>query len=41
MASNDVQDIVIGRLTRQLASLGIKVKALESKKRAAKKQSIV
>jgi hypothetical protein len=38
MANNDVQDIVIGRLTRQLASLGKKVGALAGKKRVAKKQ---
>ena len=38
MAANDIQDIVIGRLTRQLASLGIKVGKLPSKKRVAKKQ---
>jgi hypothetical protein len=38
MANNDIQDIVIGRLTRQLASLGIKVGKLPSKKRVAKKQ---
>jgi hypothetical protein len=37
MASNDVQDIVIGRLTRQLANLGTKVRALASKKRVAKR----
>jgi len=41
MASNDIQDIVIGRLTRQLASLGIKVGALASKKRVAKKHPAV
>jgi hypothetical protein len=40
MANNDVQDIVIGRLTRQLASLGIKVGALTSKKRVAKKHPV-
>lgn len=40
MASNDVQDIVIRRLTRQLASLGAKVEAL-SKKRGPKKQPAV
>lgn len=38
MANNDIQHIVIGRLTRQLASLGIKVGKLPSKKRVAKKQ---
>jgi hypothetical protein len=38
MANNDIQDIVIGRLTRQLASLGIKVGKLPIKKRVAKKQ---
>jgi hypothetical protein len=38
MANNDIQDIVIGRLTRQLASLGVKVGKLPSKKRVAKKQ---
>jgi len=37
----DIQDIVIGRLTRQLASLGIKVGKLPSKKRVAKKQLAV
>jgi hypothetical protein len=41
MANNDIQDIVIGRLTRQLASLGIKVRKLPSKKRVAKKQLAV
>lgn len=41
MANNDVQDIVIGRLTRQLAGLGTKVGALASKKRVAKKQPVV
>jgi hypothetical protein len=41
MADNDVQEIVIGRLTRQLAGLGIKVGALASKKRVAKKQPAV
>jgi inorganic triphosphatase YgiF len=41
MANNDIQDIVIGRLTRQLASLGIKVGKLPSKKRVAKKQLAV
>ncbi|OPX95042.1 MAG: hypothetical protein A4E62_01843 [Syntrophorhabdus sp. PtaU1.Bin002] len=40
MASNDVQDIVIRRLTRQLASLGAKVEAL-GKKRGPKKQPAV
>jgi hypothetical protein len=38
MANNDIQDIVIGRLTRQLTSLGIKVGKLPVKKRVAKKQ---
>jgi hypothetical protein len=38
MANNDIQDIVIGRLTRQLASLGINVGKLPIKKRVAKKQ---
>jgi hypothetical protein len=41
MASNDVQEIVIGRLTRQLAGLGTKVGALAGKKRVAKKQPAV
>jgi hypothetical protein len=41
MASNDVQEIVIGRLTRQLASLGTKVGALAKKKRVSKKQPVV
>jgi hypothetical protein len=41
MANNDIQDIVIGRLTRQLASLEIKVGKLPSKKRVAKKQLAV
>jgi hypothetical protein len=41
MANNDVQEIVIGRLTRQLASLGTKVGALAGKKRVAKKQPAV
>lgn len=41
MASNDVQEIVIGRLTRQLAGLRTKVGALVGKKRVTKKQSAV
>jgi hypothetical protein len=41
MANNDVQEIVIGRLTRQLASLGTKVGSLAKKKRASKKQPVV
>ncbi len=41
MANNDIQDIVIGRLSRQLATLGIKVGKLPSKKRVAKKQLAV
>jgi len=41
MASNDVQEIVIGRLTRQLVGLGIKVRSLKGKKRASKKQPAV
>jgi hypothetical protein len=41
MANNDIQDIVIGRLTRQLAGLGTKVGALAVKKRVAKKQPAV
>lgn len=40
MANNDVQEIVIGRLTRQLASLGTKVGSLAKKKRASKKQPV-
>ena len=31
MANNDIQDIVIGRLTRQLASLGIKVEIYQAR----------
>jgi len=38
MASNDVQEIVIGRLTRQLVALATKVQSLAGKKRVAKKQ---
>jgi len=41
MANNDVQDIVIGRLTRQLGTLRTKVGALAGRKRAAKKQPAV
>jgi hypothetical protein len=41
MADNDVQDIAVGRLTRQLNNLGIKVGALTAKKRVVKKQLIV
>jgi hypothetical protein len=41
MASNDVQEVVIGRLTRLLASLETKVGKLTSKKRVTKKQSAV
>ena len=41
MASNDVQDIVIRRLTRQLADLGKRVGALSDKKRIHKKQTAV
>jgi hypothetical protein len=37
MADNDVQEIAIRRLTRQLFSLGIKVRALAGKKTAMKK----
>jgi len=38
MADNDVQEICVGRLTRELASLRTKVGSLGSTKRAAKKQ---
>jgi hypothetical protein len=41
MASNDVQDIAIGRLTGQLTGLGTTVGALAGKKRVAKKQPVV
>ncbi len=41
MASNDVQEIVIRRLTRQLVSLGIKVRKLKGKKRVPGKQPVV
>ena len=41
MASSDMQDIAIERLTRQLAGLGITVGALAGKKRLAKKQPVV
>ncbi len=41
MASNDVQDIVIKRLTRQLAGLGTKLNTLARKKRVAKKQPTI
>ncbi len=41
MASNDVQEIVIRRLTRQLVSLGIKVRKLKGKKRVPRKQPVV
>jgi hypothetical protein len=41
MANNDVQEVVIGRLTRLLASLGTKVGKLTTKKRVVKKQSAV
>ena len=41
MASSDVQDIVIGRLTGQLAGLGTTVGTLAGKKRVAKKQPVV
>ena len=41
MANNDVQEIVIGRLTRQLVTLGTKVRTLSGKKRITKKQPAV
>ena len=41
MANNDVQEIVIRRLTRQLVSLGIKVRKLKGKKRVPRKQPVV
>jgi hypothetical protein len=37
LANNDVQDIAVGRLTRQLAGLGVKVEALVAKKGVTKK----
>jgi hypothetical protein len=37
LANNDVQEIAVGRLTRQLAGLGVKVDALATKKRVVKK----
>ena len=37
LANNDVQDIAVARLTRQLTALGIKVGALVEKKRVVKK----
>ena len=40
MADNDVQEIVVGRLTRLLATLGTKVGALTPKKRVPKKQPV-
>jgi len=39
MADNDVQEVCVGRLTRELASLGTKVGSLGSTKRVAKKQT--
>jgi uncharacterized protein YPO0396 len=41
MADNDVQEICVGRLTRELASLRTKVGSLKSPKRVAKKQPAV
>ncbi len=38
MADNDVQEICVGRLTREVASLQKKVGSLGSAKRVAKKQ---
>jgi hypothetical protein len=40
MADNDVQEIAVGRLTRQLNTLGLKVGALTAKKRVVKKQPV-
>jgi hypothetical protein len=40
MADNDVQEIAVGRLTRRLNTLGIKVGALTAKKRVVKKQPV-
>jgi uncharacterized protein YPO0396 len=41
MADNDVQEICVGRLTRELASLRTKVGSMGGTKRAAKKQPAV
>ncbi len=41
MANNDVQEIVIRRLTRQLINLGIKIRTLKGKKRVSRKQPVV
>jgi hypothetical protein len=38
MADNDVQEVVIERLTGQLAGLGTKVETLIARKRVVKKQ---
>jgi hypothetical protein len=40
LADNDVQEIAVGRLTRQLAGLGVKVEALVAKKRVVKKATV-
>jgi hypothetical protein len=37
LANNDVQEIAVSRLTRQLAGFGVKVEALAEKKRPVKK----
>ena len=39
LANNDVQNIAVTRLTRQLTGLGVKVGALEAKKRVPKKRT--
>ncbi len=41
MADNDVQEICVGRLTRELASLQKKVGSLGSAKRVTKKQPVI
>ncbi len=40
LADNDVQEVAVGRLTRLLGSLGVKVEALKPKKRIVKKQTV-
>ena len=40
LADNDVQEVAVGRLTRLLGHLGVKVEALKPKKRVVKKQSV-
>ncbi len=40
MADNDVQEVCVGRLTRELATLQKKVGSLKSPKRVTKKQPV-